>query len=397
MIRLALVMGLWSLGIGLSSAQVQMPDPSQIHGRAIPAAELPDGEVTVRVVREAIGNNISGQDVSLTSEGRTRTVRTDDQGRALFTNLPLGAQATAQAIVDGEQLTSEPFTVPTRGGLRVILVAGIKAAAERQQREAQEAIAQPAEKGIVVLGPNTRIVAEFQNDQLNVFYILDILNNARGRVDIGGPILIDLPEGASGASPLDGSSTQASINGDRITVTGPFNPGSTMVQLGFGLPNAGSSFRLEQRFPVALQQVTVAFEKVGELAISSPQFSTTGSVTSESGAPFLLANGPALAANSPLVVEVSGLPAHSTVPRYAALAIALGIFGLGGWLAYKGPRHQDVRQRLVARRDSLLGELAQLEERRRAGGETLKQSSRRNRILSELEQIYGELDETSAA
>ena len=129
-----------------------MPDPSQIHGRAIPAAELGNGEVTVRVVREAIGNNISGQDVSLTSEGRTRRVKTDDQGRALFTNLPQGAQATAQATVDGEQLTSEPFTVPTQGGLRVILVAGLKAVAERQQREAQDALAGPAEKGIVVLG-----------------------------------------------------------------------------------------------------------------------------------------------------------------------------------------------------------------------------------------------------
>ena len=40
-----------------------MPDPSLIHGRAIPAQELPDGTVTVRVVREAIGNNVPGQQV----------------------------------------------------------------------------------------------------------------------------------------------------------------------------------------------------------------------------------------------------------------------------------------------------------------------------------------------
>jgi hypothetical protein len=48
----------------------------------------------------------------------------------------------------------------------------------------------------------------------------------------------------------------------------------------------------------------------------------------------------------------------------------------------------------MAQRDTLLGELAQLEERRRAGGETARQSARRNRILAELEEIYGELDET---
>ena len=40
-----------------------MPDPSLIHGRAIPASELGDGTVTVRVVREAIGNNVAGQQV----------------------------------------------------------------------------------------------------------------------------------------------------------------------------------------------------------------------------------------------------------------------------------------------------------------------------------------------
>ena len=39
----------------LAAAQ-QMPDPSQINGKAIPAPELPTATVTVRVVRESIGN-----------------------------------------------------------------------------------------------------------------------------------------------------------------------------------------------------------------------------------------------------------------------------------------------------------------------------------------------------
>src|SRR4030095_5543899 len=63
------------------SAQINMPDPSLIHGKALPAPELPSGTVTVRVVREAIGNNIADQDVRVTVGGMTRTARTDDQGR----------------------------------------------------------------------------------------------------------------------------------------------------------------------------------------------------------------------------------------------------------------------------------------------------------------------------
>ncbi|MNC86928.1 hypothetical protein D3C83_26170 [compost metagenome] len=55
------------------------------------------------------------------------------------------------------------------------------------------------------------------------------------------------------------------------------------------------------------------------------------------------------------------------------------------------------RQALVARRDSLLGELTQLEARRRAGaiGQD-RYDSRRHRLIAQLEQIYGELDEASA-
>lgn len=392
----------WFLSVGVAlciwgnaaSAQVAMPDPSQIHGKAIPAADLPDGTVTVRVVREAIGNNLTGQDVSLTSEGRTRTVKTDDQGRALFTNLPTGAQASAEATVAGEKLVSDPFTVPTKGGLRVILISGMAQAAERKKQEEAQALAAPAQKGIVVLGPNTRILCEFQDDALQIFYVLDILNSARARVDIGGPFVFDLPTGATGAAGLEGSSSQATINGARVTVTGPFAPGSTSVQIGFTLRNTGSSYTLEQKFPAALQQLTVAVEKLGSIGVKSAQFATTGDVKSESGTTFILANGPALAANAPLRVELTGLPAHSTVPRYTALAIASAILLAGGWMAFAtGGRDRDLRQRLVARRDTLLGELTQLEERRRGGNESLKQYSRRNRLLAELEQIYGELDE----
>src|SRR5262245_27366223 len=35
--------------MGESASAQDMPDPSEIHGRALPAPELPDGTVTVRV------------------------------------------------------------------------------------------------------------------------------------------------------------------------------------------------------------------------------------------------------------------------------------------------------------------------------------------------------------
>lgn len=397
-------MSLRTLGVcavlaGLLSSGVRaqdMPDPSLIHGRAIPAQELANGTVTVRVVREAIGNNVPGQQVSVTVGGTTRTATTDAQGRAEFTDLPKdGANAIAEVTVDGEKLVSQPFAVPTSGGLRVILVAGIAKAAERQKQEEAAAAAQPPTKGIVVLGGNSRVLMQFNNDALDVYYILEIVNSARTRVDTGGPLVIDLPRGATGATALEGSSKTATVTETKITVAGPFASGTTTVQAAFRMPYSGGDLTMTQTWPVAFQQVIVGVQKVGDLRVASPQLTQTSDVRTENGDLFVLGNGPALPAGGTLTLTLSGLPFHNTTPRYVTLAIAAGLLAFGAWLAVSGRTKKDeTRQALVARRDTLLGQLAQLESKRRAGtvdGEA--QAKRRTRILGELEQIYGELDE----
>lgn len=397
---LTLGLGLCALSVGLcavpASAQVNMPDPSQIHGRAIPAAELPNGTVTVRVVREAIGNNISGQDVRVTVAGMTRTATTDDQGRAEFTGLPRG-EARADATVDGEALVSEPFAVPVSGGLRVILVAGMKEAAARREKEAAAGAAAPAVPGAVVIGGNSRVLMDFQDDALQVFYLLEILNNARTPVNIGGPLIIDLPSTAGGASMLQGSSPTATVSGERVTVTGPFAPGATSVQVGFRLTPTQPNMTVEQTWPASVEQVTVAVEKVGQVGMSSPQFSTVGEVTAENGTPFVLGNGPSLPAGGTVVLELSNLPVHSRTPRFVALGLTSIILVVGAWMAFAArTQGDDVRRRLTARRDALLSELASLEERRRKGILDARALTRRQRLLTELEHIYGELDQPGA-
>jgi hypothetical protein len=181
----------------MAAAQAQMPDPAMIHGRAIPAGELPDGRVTVRVVRESIGNDVPAQQVRVTVNGAATTATTDAEGRAEFPSLPKGMQGVAEVTVDGEALVSQPFTVPDSGGLRVILVAGMAEAAARKAKEAEAEAAQPPTQGTVVFGDNSRVLIQFADDGLQVYYILNVVNNARGRVDIGGPLLIDLPRGAA--------------------------------------------------------------------------------------------------------------------------------------------------------------------------------------------------------
>lgn len=387
-----LLVGLGACGILPASAQVNMPDPSLIHGKAIPAPELANGTVTVRVVREAIGNNLAGQTVRVTTGSASRSGTTDELGRAEFPNLVGGVEGRAEVTVDGERLVSDPFQVPTGGGLRVILVAGLQqAAAKRAQQAAAEAAA-PAVKGTVVLGAGSRILMEFRNDNLQVFYLLNIVNSARNRVDIGGPLILDLPGGAAGASALDGSAP-ATVVGDRVTVQGPFNSGETSVQVGFTLRYDRADTTIQQTWPVAVEQVAVAIERIGGISLASTQFSNVSEVRANDGTPYFLGNGPALPAGGTLTMQLSNLPVHSSTPLYVGLALAGAVFVLGAWLAFTGQsRDEDSRRTLAHRRDVLLGELTQLEQRRRANGLDARGAARHENLVVELEQIYRALD-----
>ena len=247
----------------------RMPDPSQMAGRPLPAPELVTGMVSVRLVRERMGNNIANHPVTLRAGERTLNATTDAQGRAQFGDVPPGTQITVEAVVDGETLRSQEFAVPASGGVRVALIAGLEAAAARERAAAEEAARQPARPGVVVLSGETRIILEFQDDNLQVFYLLDIVNNARSPIDIGSPMYIDFPDGATGPGAMNGSSPLAVVQGDRLRINGPFPPGTTQVQVGYRYPYSGSSATLTQRWPAAIEQLFVAAEKVGDAAVLS--------------------------------------------------------------------------------------------------------------------------------
>ena len=182
---------------------------------------------------------------------------------------------------------------------------------------------------------------------------------------------------------------------DRITITGPLPSGTTLLQTAFRMPYDDANLTITQKWPAAFQQMIVGVQKVGNLQVQSAQLNQTSEVRTESGDLFVLGNGPAMPAGGTLTLNLSGLPYHSKMPRRVALTLAGGLLALGAWLAFGGrSRRDESRQTLVARRDTLLGQLAQIESKRRSGAADAEaQARRRARILVELEQIYGELDE----
>src|SRR5688500_16405038 len=155
-----------------------------------------------------------------------------------------------------------------------MLVGTDPSAAARDAEDARLRTA-PAEPGIVVLGGESRFIVERGDESLNVFYVLEIVNTARTPVATARPLIFDLPSGAIGVTLLEGSTQQATVSGSRVTVTGPFPPGKTPLQIAYELPYRGARVTIEQQLPAALPQLAAAGETTGGVTMTSELFTAS--------------------------------------------------------------------------------------------------------------------------
>src|ERR1043166_8497921 len=89
------VLGVLRVDVAVIRGQFQMPDPKQMSGIPRPVTDLPDGSISVRVIRGDLSNNIKNQTVELRVGGKVQTVKTDDNGRAQFDKVTPGATVKA--------------------------------------------------------------------------------------------------------------------------------------------------------------------------------------------------------------------------------------------------------------------------------------------------------------
>jgi hypothetical protein len=381
-----------------TSVSGQMPDPRMMAGRAVPAADLPAGTVTVRVVRETLANNVPGVSVELHGAGAVRSATTGADGRAMFTAVPPGARVHAVANVAGERLESSEFEVPGDSGIRTILVAGLSGTGASQSPDSTPAVPATTDTGMLALGSNTRFAVEFQDDTLAVFYLLEIVNRSSAPVALPSALIFDMPREAVGTSLLDGASRLANAKGPRVTVSGPIPPGLTEVPIAFRLENWGPTLRLEQRFPLPLDQVAMAVQQLGDLRVESPQAPSVRQ-TALQGRSFLIATGGAVPAQSPMTITLANLPHHSTTPLRVALLLAGVTIAAGVWLASRLPAAETLDQRtrtLQTRRERGLAALAALEADPAARADAVGYERRRTALVQDLERVYAELDARGA-
>jgi hypothetical protein len=389
-----------SLVMSASAVSAQMPDPKQMSGIPRPVGDLPVGTVTVRLIRGGFTNPLPGQTVELTGAGMAaKTAKSDESGRAQFDGLNPGTRVKASATIDGERLESQEFDVPSAGGIRLMLVA-TDAETEKRAEEDRRLAQSAAVPGSVVLGQDSRFVIEVGDEGLNVFNILQITNTARTPVQTAAPLVFELPEGATGAAVLEGSAPNAVSTKGRITVSGPFQPGNTIVQFAYSLPFRSDTLTVRQKLPAQMMQLTILAQKVGNMHLSSPQMNQHREMSAE-GQSYILGRGPAVNAGDTVAFTLSGLPHEAVWPRNLALALAVVVLAAGAFAARgRGtvPDRAVHRRRLHADRDRLFGQLTALEEERRQGNiDEHRYAARRRELLASLEDVYAQLDEGAAA
>jgi hypothetical protein len=385
-----------------------MPDVSQMSGVPLPTGDLPMGTVSVRVVRGDLTNNVANQIVELHGGPGIQTATTDASGRARFDNQAPGATLHAVTIVDGQRLETQPFVVPDTGGVRVMLVAQVGAQAAAPGSDGRgglppghpvggardsRAPAGPPEPGTVVFGGQTRVVVEVADEALDIYYLLEVANAAQHPVRTD-PIVVEPPSGARGLSVMEGSSPQAKVEGHRLTVNGPFQPGVTAVQLAYQLPYGSGTVHLRQTLPLALAQTSLIVRKFGDMHFTSPQAGNHREMTAD-GNTYIVASGGGLASGSDLEMEITGLPHRSSWPRDVALMLALGIIAGGAWLSIGSARApaEQRQKKLGMRREQALNDLVQLEEQHLTRrGDEARYAARRSALLEQLDQVYGELE-----
>jgi hypothetical protein len=326
-----------AIGIALSMAlsasspvAAQMPDLSQMNGRSLPSPDAPVGTTSVRVMRETLGNNVVGQEVTLTDANGVTigTRKTDDAGRATFDGLRPGYAYIAVAVVSGERLVSQPFTQPTSGGLRVVLVAGLSATgATPVGAPPATAAATPAPAGSVTLGTQSRMIVEQADEFVEVFVLADLVNTTAGPVSLPSPIVFTPPTGALGTAVLEGS-TGAALDNGRIVVKGPLPSGPTSIQFGYRLPSDTGRVTIAQTYPVGGPMSSVIVRKHGATAI------TVGGErqrrdTQLEGRDYVIVSTSAIQPATPLAVTITGMPSRSRWPVRLALTLA-GLIVLAG-------------------------------------------------------------------
>ena len=228
---------------------------------------------------------------------------------------------------------------------------------------AAPAVEVDAQPGTVTFGGESRFQVELGEENVEVYYVFDVINAADVPVMPSRPLVFEMPPGAQTITMLPESTPRATATGREVTVTGPFQPGRTVVNTAYNLPYSGGRLEISQRLPAELEELFIIAELIGDVDLVSTQISRREEVTLAGDQTYVLGVGSGIPAGGTVTFALTGLPYHSTMPRTIALVLAALVIGSGVWaLASAGHTASgERRQTLGARRDRLFKDLVRIE------------------------------------
>ena len=367
------------LAVLLVEGADQLDAAAAAHGQAAPHAgrarlqaprilpSLPVGTVRLRLVDGRDGA-VANQDVVVvqrTAEGTGGTWRgrTDATGMAQVSGIEVRSDAlyVVKVLYDGAPYQSGFFGLDKRGGVAVEL-------------RVFEVTADPS----VIRSALQVDVVGLENDNAQVVHIYEAMVNGDKAFWPPGGLKIPAMKGAKGLVVLRRAEPwlEHEEKADFVKLAGPLPPGE-VLNLSFGyLIEHDGTVRFDWEVP---------FELVESSVLVGPDQTLEAAGASRGEPPPQLADkdawllGPRPAGGS-IAFSIGGLP--TTNPIFRRLALWLGaLIGLAAVIGIVSTPRRSARERLLRRRDELLGHLDQL-------GPDAK---RRDAIVAALDRIYRQL------
>ena len=257
-----------------SCVSSRCPIPNRWPGIPRPVTDLPDGAVSVRLIRGQLSNNIPNFPVEL-HVGSTGAYRQDRRGGTRGVQRPAG-RSDAQGGGGRRRRASRVGSLSRAGARRHPPAARRDRHVEGRGRGTPARLRPPGRSSSAASRASSSSPARKPSRSTTCW----TSSTARAGRSIrrrrsSSTCRVERP--ATGI--LEGSSPNASAKDQRVTVQGPFASGRTLVQVGAMVPAGQASLQLTQRFPVAVDQLAVVVKKVGGITLSSPQLSRQQEMT----------------------------------------------------------------------------------------------------------------------
>ena len=222
------------------------------------------------------------------------------------------------------------------------------------------------------------------------------LANSSGKLIDSSELVFDVPNGTRlFRLDEDVQGFKAQDDGSRFFATEPLKGGTTVVSGAYLTGFNGDSVTVRRSTPVNLRTLRLIIQNVSGLKFSSP-LPHDRRMADLNGLEFAIFTLGPIPAGSSIAFTLEGLPTHSTLPAYLALALCVGVVG---WMLYalSQPRSRPMRTMGVlsaeARRDRLIKAL-ELLDRDKAEDKIKprRYAQRYDELMNELADVLREVD-----